>query len=72
MWNYTLSRNKLTLDILSLELADKLATEYSVMLAPGSSFGYENYLRIGIGQNPSIFKFGLEAASRCFLNIKSD
>jgi aspartate/methionine/tyrosine aminotransferase len=63
---------KYQLDITSLELADKLATEYSVMLAPGSSFGYENYLRIGIGQNPSIFKFGLEAASRCFLNIKSD
>ena len=63
---------KYQLDISSLELADKLATEYSVMLAPGSSFGYENYLRIGIGQNPSIFKFGLEAASRCFLNIKSD
>ena len=61
---------KYQLDITSLELADKLATEYSVMLAPGSSFGYENYLRIGIGQNPSIFKFGLEAASRCFLNIK--
>jgi len=63
---------KYQLDISSLELADKLATEYSVMLAPGSSFGYENYLRIGIGQNPSIFKSGLEAASRCLLNIKRD
>ncbi len=63
---------KYQLDITSLELADKLATEYSVMLAPGSSFGYDNYLRIGIGQNPSIFKLGLEAASKCFLNIKSD
>ena len=63
---------KYQLDITSLELADKLATEYSVMLAPGASFGYENYLRIGIGQNPSIFKYGLEAAARCFLDIKSD
>ncbi|MCB0170720.1 MAG: aminotransferase class I/II-fold pyridoxal phosphate-dependent enzyme [Anaerolineae bacterium] len=60
------------LNIPSRELADKLATEYSVMLAPGSAFGYENYLRIGIGQNPSIFKSGLEAASRCFLNIESN
>jgi aspartate/methionine/tyrosine aminotransferase len=60
------------LNIPSLELADKLATEYSVMLAPGSSFGYENYLRIGIGQNPSTFKSGLESASRCFLDIKNN
>ena len=60
---------KYQLDIASLDLADKLATEYSVMLAPGSSFGYENYLRIGIGQNPNIFKLGLEAASRCFLKL---
>ncbi len=54
------------LDIPSLELADKLATEYSVMLAPGSAFGYEQYLRIGVGQNPAIFKAGIEAAGRCF------
>lgn len=57
-------------NIPSLELADTLATEYNVMLAPGSVFGYENYLRIGIGQNPSTFKSGLEAAFRCFLDIK--
>jgi aspartate/methionine/tyrosine aminotransferase len=63
---------KYQIDITSLELADKLATEYSVMLAPGSSFGYENYLRMGIGQNPGTFKSGLEAASRCFLDIKSN
>jgi aspartate/methionine/tyrosine aminotransferase len=60
------------LNIPSLELADELATEYSVMLAPGSLFGYENYLRIGIGQHPSTFKSGLEAASRCFLDIKNN
>ena len=42
-------------DIPSLALADKLATEYSVMLAPGSAFGYESYLRIGIGQHPTVF-----------------
>ena len=60
---------KYQMDITSLELADKLATEYSVMLAPGSSFGYENYLRIGIGQNPSIFRVGLEAASKCLLDM---
>lgn len=46
-------------DIPSHELADLLAGEYSVMLAPGSSFGYEGYLRIGIGQRPNIFREGL-------------
>jgi aspartate/methionine/tyrosine aminotransferase len=51
------------LDIPSLELADRLATEHSVMLAPGSAFGYERYLRIGIGQHPEVFRAGLNAAS---------
>ena len=48
----------------SLELADKLATEYSVMLAPGSAFGYEHHLRLGIGQRPDIFAEGLESRGR--------
>ena len=39
----------------SLPLADKLALEYSVMLAPGSAFGYERHLRLGVGQRPDIF-----------------
>lgn len=59
------------LDILSLELANKLATEYSVMLAPGSAFGFEHHLRIGIGQEPSIFAAGLERASDCFAAQKT-
>jgi aspartate/methionine/tyrosine aminotransferase len=49
----------------SLDLANKLAEEYGVMLAPGSVFGYENHLRIGIGQRPSIFAEGLERTSAC-------
>jgi aspartate/methionine/tyrosine aminotransferase len=53
----------------SLQLANKLATEYSVMLAPGSAFGYEHYLRIGIGQDPQVFQSGLDAASRCFAEV---
>lgn len=39
----------------SLTLANRLAEEYSVMLAPGSAFGYEHHLRLGIGQRPDIF-----------------
>jgi aspartate/methionine/tyrosine aminotransferase len=53
-------------DIPSRELADLLATDYSVMLAPGAAFGYEHHLRIGLGQEPGVFQAGLDEASRCF------
>jgi len=46
-------------DIGSGELADGLARDARVMLAPGASFGLEGYLRIGIGQRPDIFAEGL-------------
>jgi aspartate/methionine/tyrosine aminotransferase len=59
-----LLRYNLALD--SRALADLLATEYSVMLAPGSVFGLEGHLRIGLGQDPPVFRAGLAAASRCF------
>ena len=59
------------LDIPSLDLANKLAEEYSVMLAPGSAFGFEHHLRIGIGQEPSIFAAGLERASDCFAELQA-
>ncbi|MCB0122333.1 MAG: hypothetical protein KDE58_08830, partial [Caldilineaceae bacterium] len=54
------------LDLPSRELADQLANDYSVMLAPGSAFGYESHLRIGIGQHPTIFQAGLAGAQACF------
>ena len=60
---------KYNLPIDSLPLADKLATEYSVMLAPGSAFGYEQHLRLGIGQEPAIFSEGLKRAGECFSKI---
>jgi aspartate/methionine/tyrosine aminotransferase len=58
------------LPIGSLELADLLATEYGVMLAPGSAFGVEHHLRIGIGQDPQVFRAGLAAAGRAFDRLK--
>ena len=61
---------KYDLPIPSLELADRLATEYSVMLAPGSAFGYEHHLRLGIGQRPDLFKQGLEEAGKCLDAIR--
>jgi aspartate/methionine/tyrosine aminotransferase len=59
------------LDVPSLELADKLAEEYSVMLAPGSAFGYEHHLRIGIGQDPPVFAAGLAQASACIKELRT-
>lgn len=57
------------LDIPSLELSNKLAEEYSVMLAPGSAFGYEHHLRIGIGQDPPLFAAALERVSACLAEL---
>jgi aspartate/methionine/tyrosine aminotransferase len=62
---------KYDLPIASLELADKLALEHSVMLAPGSAFGYEHHLRLGIGQRPDIFAKGLEEAGKCFDQLRT-
>ena len=62
---------KYDLPIPSLELADKLAIEESVMLAPGSAFGYEQHLRLGIGQRPDIFEEGLRRAGALFQKVRS-
>jgi aspartate/methionine/tyrosine aminotransferase len=62
---------KYDLPMPSLELADLLAEEYSVMLAPGSAFGYEHHLRLGIGQRPDIFTKGLEEAGKCFDTLRA-
>jgi aspartate/methionine/tyrosine aminotransferase len=67
-----LSLLRYNLPVDSLELADLLATEYGVMLAPGSAFGLEHCLRIGIGQDPLVFRAGLAAASRCFERLRAD
>jgi aspartate/methionine/tyrosine aminotransferase len=60
---------KYELEMPSLELANRLAEEYSVMLAPGSVFGYEGYLRIGIGASPEIFAEGLRQTARCLREL---
>ena len=57
------------LDIPSLDLANYLAEEHSVMLAPGSAFGYEGHLRLGIGQDPQVFAEGLTRAARALMAV---
>jgi aspartate/methionine/tyrosine aminotransferase len=59
------------LDIPSLELADRLAEKYGVMLAPGSAFGIEHHLRIGIGQEPAIFAEGLRRTATCMADLRA-
>lgn len=57
------------LEIPSQSLANRLAEEYSVMLAPGAAFDYEHHLRVGLGQRPDIFEAGLERAAACFTDL---
>ena len=59
------------LDYPSSDLANKLAEEYSVMLAPGSAFGFEHHLRLGIGQTPEVFAAGLGRVSACFADLEA-
>lgn len=59
------------LDIPSRDLADRLAGEYSVMLAPGAAFGYEYHLRLGVGQDPAIFAEGLARTAACFADLRA-
>jgi len=59
------------LEIPSMQLANRLAEEYSVMLAPGSAFGYEYRLRVGVGQTPDVFRAGLERASACLADLQA-
>jgi aspartate/methionine/tyrosine aminotransferase len=60
---------KYQLDLPSLELANRLAEDYSVMLAPGSAFGYEGYLRIGVGNTPALFAEGLSQTASCLRDL---
>jgi aspartate/methionine/tyrosine aminotransferase len=59
-------------DIPSLELANRLAEKYGVMLAPGSAFGIEHHLRIGIGQVPETFAEGLRRTAACFADLRAE
>ena len=63
---------KYDLPIDSLELSERLASEYSVMLAPGSAFGYEHHLRLGVGQRPDIFAEGLARTGKCLAALREE
>lgn len=53
----------------SAELADRLAADARVMLAPGSAFGIEHHLRIGVGQRQDIFAEGLRRTAKLIRSL---
>jgi aspartate/methionine/tyrosine aminotransferase len=59
------------LDIPSLDLANRLSDDYGVMLAPGSVFDFEYYLRLGIGQDPDLLADGLSRVADCFNELRA-
>ncbi len=66
-WNEPKAGLLAMMDVIGIDntddLSERLAAEAGVMLAPGSVFGLPGYLRIGIGQEPSIFKEALDRTS---------
>jgi aspartate/methionine/tyrosine aminotransferase len=62
---------KYNLEIPSRDVSDRLAGEYSVMLAPGSAFGFEGHLRIGVGQTPELFAEGLQRTALCLEELRN-
>jgi len=65
-----LAMMKYNLPIDSTTIADGLARDVRVMLAPGSSFGLEGYLRVGVGQRPDLFAEGLRLTATYFTAIR--
>jgi aspartate/methionine/tyrosine aminotransferase len=65
-----LAMMKYNLPIDSTTIADALARDVRVMLAPGSSFGLEGYLRVGVGQRPDLFAEGLRRTATYFTAVR--
>ncbi|HEU0165723.1 MAG TPA: aminotransferase class I/II-fold pyridoxal phosphate-dependent enzyme [Thermomicrobiales bacterium] len=65
-----LAMMKYNLPIDSTTLADGLARDVRVMLAPGASFGLEGHLRIGVGPRPDLFAEGLRRTAAYFAAIR--
>jgi aspartate/methionine/tyrosine aminotransferase len=65
-----LAMMKYNLPVDSATLADGLARDVRVMLAPGASFGLEGHLRVGVGQRPDLFAEGLRRTAAYFAAIR--
>jgi aspartate/methionine/tyrosine aminotransferase len=60
------------LDLPSETVANRLAEEVSVMLAPGSAFGMKGRLRLGLGARPDRFVAGLARTEDFFLRLRDE
>jgi aspartate/methionine/tyrosine aminotransferase len=53
----------------SLELANRLRTEKSVLIVPGDHFGMDHYIRFGYGERPDYLRAGLTRVSELLATV---
>ena len=56
-------------DINSLELANRLRTEKSVLIVPGDHFGMDRYIRFGYGERPDYMRAGLARVAELLATV---
>jgi aspartate/methionine/tyrosine aminotransferase len=56
-------------DINSLELANRLRIEKSVLIVPGDHFGMDRYIRFGYGERPDYLRAGLARVSALLAGV---
>jgi aspartate/methionine/tyrosine aminotransferase len=56
-------------DINSLELANRLRTERSVLIVPGDHFGMDRYIRFGYGERADYLRAGLARVSELLAGV---
>ena len=56
-------------DINSLELANRLRVEKSVLIVPGDHFGMDRYIRFGYGERTNYLQAGLARISELLADV---
>ena len=59
-----------TIDLPSVDVADAIRTQASVLVAPGSCFGVEGHLRIALGLEPAFVNEALERIARVLRELQ--
>ena len=59
-----------TIDLPSVDVADAIRTQASVLVAPGSCFGVEGHLRIALGLEPAFVNEALERIARVLRELR--
>jgi aspartate/methionine/tyrosine aminotransferase len=58
------------LPIASVELAERLRVEQSVLIVPGGHFGMDSYLRFGFGMHADTLREALRRVSTCLDSLR--